>query len=100
MATPCEPDDYSARHAFAKQFYEQQNKIERLKWTKFRAWNEQDPDLKILLSTSPSWRASVMYDRLKAEQTVMDAIQKRLSQVWEEPMAKLQALVTSWVRGT
>lgn len=60
------------------------------------AINNMDMDLQILRSTSPTWRAGQMYDRLKARRAVADKIREKIRRIWAEPLAKIKDEVISW----
>jgi len=87
------------RHLLAKPFMLERDRYWRRKNVRYQAWHNQDADLMVLRSTSQSWRASVMTERLNGEATIMDTLEQRLSAIWEEPIAKAQSLVAQWIRG-
>lgn len=94
---PSESADQDFRRKASRKFFDRQHAMEQARWLKYRSWYEQDADLLVLQSTSPSWRASVMRDRLTAERTILDGLQKKISAIWEEPLAKVHELIHAWV---
>ena len=94
---PCSETENDYRRNLAKLFFDKQRALDRKKWLTYRAWHEQDADLRVLQSTSPSFRASVMYDRLKARDSISDAISDRIDAIWQTPFAKLQEIAAKWV---
>jgi hypothetical protein len=110
---PCEPprdiglassnpiggDEHETRRAWAEPFFKQQRAIEKERYLRWKSHNEIDPTLTVLLSTSPTWRAGVMYSRHKARSSIMDSLSEKVDAIWQEPLAKLQNLVASWIRG-
>lgn len=92
-------DEHGTRRAWAEPFYKQKRAIEKERYLRWKAYNEPDPSLSVLLSTSPTWRAGVMYSRHKARQTIMDSLSEKVDAIWQELLAKIQGLVASWIRG-
>lgn len=99
LSPPIGGDDSDTRRSWAEPFYKQQRAIEKERYLRWKAHNEPDPTLAVLLSTSPTWRAGVMYSRHKARQTIMDSLSEKVDAIWQEPLAKIQTLVASWIRG-
>jgi len=91
--------DHDARRALAEPFWKKRRKIEREIYLRQRCWNEQDPDLCVLQSTSRAWRASVMHTRLSAQISIIDELERRVSAIWEEPFEKIKEIALSWIRG-
>lgn len=92
-------DDSKARENAAEPYYALRRAYYRDRERKDNAWNYPDADLQVLGSTSRAWRAGVMIDRLKARETVVQTWQDKIDRIWQEPVARLNALVAGWLRG-
>src|SRR6185312_9350696 len=44
----------------------------------------QDPDLVVLASTTQSWRAGIMRERLKKQYEIADGLDDRLNRIWRD----------------
>lgn len=91
--------DSERRQSLAETFYKQRRDIERRQYRRYRAWNQQDGDLTVLASTSAAWRASVMHDRIVAEQSMSDTLQEKIDAIWQKPLDWVTANVAKWIRG-
>jgi len=91
--------DGETRNMWAEIFYKQRRKLEREQHLRYRSYNEIDPDLSVLHSTSHAWRAGVMFSRHKARQSVIDEIQDRIDAIWQKPLSYLQGVIGNWLRG-
>lgn len=91
-------DTTSEREQWIKPLRKKRDKIRRDNQRRYEAWFSQHPDLAVLRSTSQAWRMSVMKDRLRKQYTVMEALDDKMSAIWEEPLDKLRQVVASWIR--
>lgn len=94
---PVSDGEWKQRQAILKPFHDKQRAIDKRRYRTYRAWYEQDADLKLLQSVSPSFRASVMYDRLKARDSIMESLSEKIDALWEAPFAGIQALAARWL---
>lgn len=67
--------------------------------TMMHAANNMDLDLQVLRSTAPQWRMLVMYDRIKAKESVAEKLSARIREIWEQPFDLLRDKVEGWVAG-
>ena len=87
------------RSALAEVFDRQREMQYRRAQRKYNSWFNQHGDLLTLQSTSQAWRASVMHDRLIAEEKIADSIQTKIRAIWKEPLDKITAMATKWITG-
>lgn len=85
------------RDVLAQPFRDQIDALEKRRHARYRAFNDIDPDLQVLHSTSSCWRASVMYDRHRERDAPLDRLRDRLNAIWEEPLEKLQSMIAGWI---
>lgn len=99
IAVPSQgPENDPTRNALADFLRKDQDRLWAQHERRYEVFYVQDPDLVVLQSTSQSWRATVMRDRLRARQSAMDVLNKRLESVWKDPLDKVRELLATWTR--
>lgn len=90
-------NDYQAKENACKSFYEKRDALYREERNRRISFYDQDPDLLVLRSTSQSWRAGVMRDRIAARRSVEEKIQEKIDAIWKAPFESLKTLLSGWV---
>lgn len=72
---------------------EQERRIREL------SYSTQDPDLIVLASTSPAWRASIMRDRLMKLKAITDRIESAMAGVWQTPLEDVEDALMKLIDG-
>ena len=96
--SPQEDAESRERRALSDLIYRDRIKLYRENQLRADAFYCQDPDLVVLASTSQSWRAGVMKDRLRRQYGIGDELDQRLNSIWRDPLDKVRELAAAWIR--
>lgn len=102
QSSPTSIDDngeYADRQRIGRILNKQHEALYKKRGMLQEAVGDMDLDLQALRSTSPTWRAWQMYDRVKARRTISDKINDRIETLWREPFFKIKDQVISWITG-